>query len=412
MDAENRLKFPGLRWRKRKGSRVPYWFAPIDDVKAGYPVKSVNLSEFTTDPTMLSARCLRLFAEVRMWRRDGTVSAAATPSYDGTFGPLIDIWLNDPDSPFHGVKQGTRKPYLIYARKLKRHIGEVCVADTDGRQVKRWFGLWASQDPQNPKRFKHLAAGRMALTVLKAAVSFGIVCRNADCVSFKTILSELEFKGNKPRTVALTAEQVAAACVAAHAAGSPSRALCYAAQFETTLRQWDLIGVWVPLSDPRPSTVIDGSEKWVGPHWHQIDSHMILRTIHGKTEELTEARGVYDLSICPMVMAEIDRILPERRAGPLIVNEKTGLPYRYDDFKDNGWKPDFKAAGLPASVWNRDFRASGNTEASKGQAHKEDRAKVSGNSQKINAQVYDRDALEAHRRVMQARMTARNGSKT
>ena len=115
---------------------------------------------------------------------------------------------------------------------------------------------------------------------------------------------------------------------AAHQAGAPRRALAYALQFETTLRQWDVIGQWVPLSDPRPSAIIDHGEKWIGPTWAHIDAHLILRLVHTKTEETSEAAGTYDLSACPMVVAELASVPADKRSGPLIINERTGLPYR------------------------------------------------------------------------------------
>lgn len=401
---QDSLRFPGLKWRKRKGAAVPYWFAPVADVRDGYPVKSANLGDFANDKPGLSARCLRLHAELLMWRRHRISTAAGVATYDGTFGSAIDVWMTDPNSGFHVLKPGTLHPYLVYAARLKRHIGEVVIADTDGRDLRRWFNLWSSDG-------KHIPAGRMALTVLKASLTFGVICRRADCVAFREIVSAMEFSGNKPRDVAPTAAQVEAAIKAAHDAGAHSRAFAYALQYEPTLRQWDVIGQWVSVSDPRPSTVASGARKWFGPHWHQIDENRIFRTVHSKTEGWTDARGVYDLSMCPMVCREIDRVPVELRKGPLIVNERTGLPYTYDAFKA-GWRADFKAAGLPANFWGRDLRAGGTTEASKGRANKEDRAKVSGNSPKINAEVYDRDVLEAHRRVMGARLSVRNETKT
>lgn len=401
---EDSLRFPGLKWKKRAGGAVPFWYPPEADRREGYPVKSADLRAFAHDRVALSRRCEQLHGELMMWRRHGISTAAGVARYDGTFGAALDVWLTDPESDFHKVKPGTRHPYLVYAAKLKRHIGPVSINSADGRDAKRWFNLWSAKG-------KHVPAGRMVLTVLKAALTFGVISRNADCIAFKAILSEMEFPGNKPRDVAPTAQQVQAAIGAAHAAGAPRRALAYALQYETQARQWDITGQWFPMSDPRPSTVTDRGQKWFGPHWHQVDDNLILRTIHSKTEGWTDARGVYDLAACPMVKAEIERIPLEQRTGPLIVNERTGLPYRYDAFKD-GWKADFKAAGLPASFWGRDLRAGGNTEASKGGANKEDRAKVSGHSVKVNAQVYDRDMLEAHRRLMQARLAVRNAKAT
>ena len=79
-----------------------------------------------------------------------------------------------------------------------------------------------------------------------------------------------------------------------------------------------------------------------------------------KTEGVTDAKGTFDLGLCPMVMEELTRIPPESRNGPLIVDERSRLPYVYDTFKD-AWRRDFKAASLPAKLWNRDFRAGAST---------------------------------------------------
>jgi len=390
---------PGLKWRGRQDGRVPYWFAPEKDVQAGYPIKCINLSAFAGDPVELSARCQRLQAELLAWRFNKKISAGPVPDYDGTFGTLLEIYLSDPDSSFQALKPGSRHPYSVYARKLCAHIGEVSVSDTDGRQLKRWFGVWAGQDPVHPKRYSRLPAGRMALSVLKAAVSFGVVCRNEDAMIFKTILGELEFPAPKPRNSAPSAIEVEAIRKAAHASNAPGRALAYAIQFETTLRQWDTIGTWVNMDDPRLSAIVSRGKKWLGPLWGDIDQAMILRVTPTKTENTTARTVAFDLTACPMIVEEIGRVKPEARLGPfieyqatcpLILNERTWLPYTYDTFR-RAWREDALAAGLP------------DTEASMGGAGVEDRAKVGGHTQRMNSKVYDRDTVEAHRRVMQAR---------
>jgi hypothetical protein len=202
--------------------------------------------------------------------------------------------------------------------------------------------------------------------------------------------------------------RVDAARSAARTDGASSRALAYAIQFETTLRQWDVIGEWVPLSDPRPSTVLGYGEKWIGPTWHQIDAGMVLRITPGKTQNTSEARVAFDLRECPMVVEEIERIESERRIGPLIVSELTGLPYRYDTFR-RSWRRDAMAAGIPPEVWNRDLRAGGVTEAREAGATTDDVAKSAGHTDKrTTARVYDRAALEAARRVSRARVGNRH----
>lgn len=399
MDQE-RPKATGLKWRKRKLHSVPYWVADEAAVKAGYPVKSVNLSLFADDIERLKSRCDRLQGEMALWLAG---MRSNVPAFDGTFGTLIDRYLMDPESSYHTkLKPSSRHPYDIYSSKLKKHIGERRIDLCDGRDVQKWFKVWAGvTDLRDPTA--KIPAARMALTVLKSAVSFGVICRLPGCPAFNAILAELEFPGNKPRTQAPTADDIVAARKAAHAAGAPSRALTYALQFETTLRQWDVIGIWVPLSDLRPSGVVGYGEKWFGPAWSNVDEHMILRLTHGKTEDTSGMAGTFDLSLCPMVREELASVPAEGRTGPLIINESTGLPYRYQQFKD-AWKSDFKAAGLKAKLWNRDLRAGGVTEGGIAGASIEDRRKVAGHTtNRPTAQIYDRDRLEAHRRVAKAR---------
>lgn len=404
MGAEKNLRTPGLKWRKRAGGKkVPVWVARESAVEQGYPVKTANLQSVSHDPVLLARRCQRLQSEMRAWLSG---RRKRKPVYDQTFRSLIELWQTDPESPYDGIKASSRHPYDIYAAKLVEHIGSKHVSKTDGRDLKRWFKLWAGVDNLKDPDAK-IPRARMAFTVLKSAVKFGVACRREGCAELYAIMQTLEFPTNKRRKFAPTAEQVTAARKAAHAAGAPSRALAYAIQFETTLRQWDVTGQFVPLSDIRPSSILAYGMKWIGPTWDQVSKDLVLSLKHGKTEDTTGAEGDFDLKECPMVMEELQHVTD--LSGPLIVNEKTGLPYRYQAYKD-GWKSDFKKAGIDPRVWNRDLRAGGNTEASKAGVGVEDRAKVSGHSKVINAKVYDRDVLEAHRRTMRARREKRGNT--
>jgi hypothetical protein len=413
-----RPKAPGLKFRPRKGAPdAAYWFAPREAVAAGFEPKSVRLhyDGWEDDHRLaadLVARCHRLQAEVLMFMSAGHQEA---PAFDGTFGVLIDRYLTDPESTYRSLKPSSLHPYTIYAAKLKQHIGEVRIDHSDGRDVKRWFRTWAGVDHLEgavPDPLKHpeakLPRARSMFCVLKAAVAFGIVCRLTGSPEFDAILGKLSFPVKKRRAFAPTAEHIEAARMAAHAAGARSRALAYALQFETTLRQWDVIGIWVPLSDHRTSPVIDGSEKWIGPTWSMVSDQLILKITHSKTEDTSETTSTYDLKVCPMVLEELQHVAD--RNGPLIVNERTGVPYRYERFQD-GWKRDFRDAGLPAKMWNRDFRAGAITEGGMAGATSDDRRKVAGHTtDRQIAQVYDRDTLEAHRRVMKARSAARKNA--
>lgn len=404
---QEKPKAPGLKWRRRQGGvEVPYW------IRAGIAVNLTHFgrwlsNRFDGDVEKLKARCERLAIEARAGE-----GRFGPPMFDGTFDSLIDIYLRDPESPYHTLKPSSEHPYTIYADKLKQHIGELRVEDCDGRDVIRWFKIWAGvKNLKDPKA--RLPRARMMLTVLKTAVSFGIVSGISICRLFKAMLEELEFPAPKRRKFAPTAAQITAARAAAHANGAPRRALCYALQYETNLRQWDVIGQRLPLKDPRPAIVLPDGEKWIGLTWENLDGNLILRATPTKTEDTTEVEGTFDLRVCPMVMEELALISEADRHGPMVPDESTGAPYIYDDFKE-GWKADFAAAGLPAKMWNRDLRAGGSTEGSKAGASREDRAKVAGHSVEMQAKVYDRDTVEAHRRVMAQRTAfrGRDGSGT
>jgi hypothetical protein len=212
----------------------------------------------------------------------------------------------------------------VYLRRIVSHIGARQISVCDGRDLRRWFAEWSEPDEAGGK--PKIAAARMVVCVIKAAVTFGILCRYSACIEFRTILDHMEFPGLKARTSAPTAEQVIAARAAAHASGGVSRALAYALQFETTLRQWDVTGQWLPLSDPRPSAVLSYGEKWIGPTWSDIGADGVLRITPTKTQDTSEARIVADLTVCPMVVEEIVKI---NSLPPTMVNAPLTAP-RYN----------------------------------------------------------------------------------
>jgi hypothetical protein len=276
-------------------------------------------------------------------------------------------------------------------------IGNLSLDACAGPDVDDWFEDWRKGEGGRDQ----LAAANTALSVLKAAVSFGVFSRLDGAKAFQDVLHECRFPKPKRRKHAPTAEQITTARLAAHKHGAPERALLYALQFETTARQWDFIGAWYPLSYPKVSGVVDAGRKWIGPHWSDIkDLKLTIRPT--KTEDSTEVEVTYDLSVCPMVVEELSHFVG--REGPLIINSYTKLPYRETAIRD-GWRKDYEAAGIPPDVWNRDTRAGGITEGRLSGASQDDRRRLAGHSEADQTADYERGIvdLEAHRNVMAAR---------
>jgi hypothetical protein len=361
----------------------------------------VNLGGIPEDG--LLDRCARLQAEMVDWVKNGESKREDVSRFDGTFAGLIRIYLNHPDSSYHKLKHASRHPYDIYCGKLSKAIGKLSVANRTGLDVMRWHET-LRKGPNRPDR---LGAATMALTVLKSAVTFGAVCGLPGCKDFLDTLKLVSLPRLKPRQEAPDAKQIERARAAAHADGHPRAALAYALQFETTLRQWDVIGQWFPLDDPRPSSVLCGREKWIGLTWAHIDENLCLSITPTKTERTTAARVKIDLKNMPMVIEELAKVPVAKRVGPMIVNVKTGLPYRGDTFA-YVWRRVRVSAEIPKSVWNRDLRAGGITEGGQSGARLEDRAKMAAHANtKTTAEVYDRDILEASRRVSSSRKAFR-----
>lgn len=394
---ESKAKALGLTWPRGK----PIWRATRPAIKAGFTPKWVNLSCFANDEPALIARCQRLTAEMHDWLSG---RRGRDPVFDGTIGSLIRFYQIEPNSPYHRLAPASLHPYDAYIRMIVATVGARRIGALDGRDLSRWHAEWSRPITDDGK--PRIAAARMAMTVLKTALSFGISCRLPGCAELKLILQQQRFPAPRPRLEAPTASEVVAARKAAHELGHPRAALAYALQFEGAMRQWDVIGQWVPLSHKTPSLIIDANSKWIGPMWSQIDEPLILRYTPAKTQFTTGAQVTLDLCECPMVIEELSKVPAEARRGPLIISQ-TGLPYVYERFRDL-WRRVADRAGIKATVWNRDLRAAGVTEARQAAAPTDDVAKVAGHANKrTTAKVYDRDRLEAQRRVMKARIAHR-----
>lgn len=403
---ETKPDAPGLKWRtRRSGDRVPVWIARPDAVAAGYPVKTANLKHLVGNDAAIAARCQRLHSEMLLWLQQR--GHRPERAFDGTLGALLDIYETHPESTFRSLSASSRHPYSVYLKRLRGMIGARRIPAVDGLDVVRWHKTWREPDHEGAK--EKLAGARMALTVLKSALTFGAMLRLEGCMALREIIALAELPAPRPRKHAPTAEQIDAARRAAHAIGRPSLALAYALQFETVLRQWDVIGRWVELAEPATSGVLGYGRKWVGLSWSHVDRDLILTLTPHKTEDSSGATVVVDLKLCPMVLEELPHVPADKHAGPMIVDERTGLPYYGANFRVYWRREVAPRAGLPVAMWNRDIRAGGITEGTRSGADRTDASKMAGHTKPATTVVvYDRDVLEASRRVQRKRLAARN----
>lgn len=392
---------PGLKWIQRRASRTPTWVASV----SGYEPRTVNLSHLRDEPEQLVAKCALLQAEMNAWKAGLRKQDVA---FDGTLKSLLIKYQTEPDSPYFSLRPKSRKPYDYYLPKLVHEIGDRHIDKITGVDMKRWHDAWSSGGA-------HLAASKMMRAVIDAAVAYGIMCRIGPCLELRETLRAASRKLPRPkrRESVVTADQVVALRAAAHAAGRPSSALAYALVYETTLRLWDVIGQWVPDDAPGISDVLNSRTKckWFGLRWEDIDEDMVLKYMPSKTSMKTGLSVTYPLSQAPMVVEELKHWPADKRTGPVIVYEMNGRPYLSEVFSSM-WSKDRKAVGMPSTVWARDLRASGISEARAAGVATDDAAKVAGHaSTKTTSAVYDRAALEAAERFAEARASKRTVKK-
>ena len=268
-------------------------------------------------------------------------------NFDGSVASLIRRYRTHEQSPYKKIRHRSRRNYESHLGRLERDIGSELVKDIDAERIKTLYALWSDG--------QHFAIASALVVMLRGLTTFGVTSLGSrDCRELRFTLSEMKFEGAKPRTERLTTEQVKAIISKAHEMELHSIALAQAFQHDLTLSQRDVIGEWVPLSEPGTSDVIHNEQKWLrGLRWSEIDDNMVLRHTPSKGQQDFEV----DLKLAPMVMEELARFggtLPT--SGPAVVSDNSGRPWVDDTFRKT-WRKIADSVGIPKSIRNMDTKS-------------------------------------------------------
>jgi hypothetical protein len=272
---------------------------------------------------------------------------------------FVHLYRTDLRSPFLQIRHKTRENYTSLIKRIVRDFGDAKPRDLVAEDFERLYARWRENG--------HIAMAHSLVTMLRQIIHFGAtVIEDPDCLRVSVILHRMKFETTPPRAAAerITVEHVLAIRAQAHKDGAHMLAFAQSLQWDGKLAQKDVLGEWVPHNESTPVTsVLDGDLKWVrGITWNQVDDNMVLQHV---TSARAEKISV-DLKRCPMVMDELRHRLglqphqPVTRdmlpsAGPMVINEETGLPYLGHKFR-RAWRKIATAAGVPLSVENRDSR--------------------------------------------------------
>jgi len=383
---------PGLEWKKRPkdGVRLPRWRARKKAVALGYRPSVIQLNVDSNDHAAITERCRAEWTRMEAWLANERPERV----FDGTIASLIDIYLNDENSPYHDLRPKTQRIYDQLLNILKRSVGARRIDRLNGDDFRRWYRKLA--EPKSSKLPPRIGRAHSCMTMLRILFGYGQTKGYPNCDKLKAILHEMRFKDTPPRKIVMPYEQVVAFIAKAHELGQPELARAQALQFEGTLRQIDVIGEWLP--DPNQPS----ARRWAnGLLWQHIRDYVLV-----KDTTKTGQESCIDFKLYPLALAELQRVPLDQRVGPVIIDSRTGQPFTERRFQKN-WRAVARAAGIPDDVMNRDSRAGGVTEGSDAGADLEHLRHHASHSSVTTTARYSRKTLTKTREVARLRVAHR-----
>jgi hypothetical protein len=383
---------PGYQSRGRAdGTKAHYWNPARASSKApkGLPLRP--LPDDLSDESM-AAQC-RAWTDELLADLDDRSKA---PSYDGTISSLIVLYRTDENSPYRVLKHATKiRDYDPTLRLISKTVGARQIPALKGEDFRRWYREWGNGG------LTRRAHG--AIRKLRSVLSYGVEQRLKGCSQAREILSLIRFATPDPRRVKMEYAHAKAICDKAIEMGRPSIALTQAIQWDTALRRIHIIGEWLPVEEGDTGGIVRGKTKWRGLTAADISDEMVLTVaVTSKGKAATR----HDLRACPLVM-EVLKSVQLPNLGPLIVSEKTGIPYR-ENYYAQDWREIAKAAKVPETVWSMDARAGAISEAEEATGDLDAARKMAGHTTSKTTLVYVRnDDLANNRRVAEARSKLR-----
>lgn len=317
---------------------------------------------------------------------------------------LIHLYQTHPLSRWHGLRYATQKNHRNLLLQIERRYGHVRLKKIKGRTLIKWHAQWLDGGKYS--------SARAFIKKIRVLFGFGLtILEDRECVRIRQVMSAMRFPGAPKRGERITAEQAIAVRRRAWAGGWGSVALAQSIAFELMLRQKDVIGEHLPahLKEGGAGIVI-GEEKWVrGILWSEISDDLIL----GHRTSKTGKPVAVDLKLAPMVMEDLRRMglvtrrgpprLVKRREGPVITDERTGLPYPAWEFR-RIWRTIARAEGIPDNVCSMHSRHGGISEGFDAGAEPDFIRSAATHSELATTQGYNRgDELMRSSVVLMAR---------
>jgi integrase len=407
------LTAPGLKSIRRGPERQLYWVKDEHPDFEFYPTKTVRIhvdlsSIEACDFDLIESVCQREQQAMLAWA-DGAVSdkSRLAPKYNGTVGSLVDLYERDEESAFEDVKDNTKEGYRDWLKVIKDTIGARRLDRLSPKHFRKYHKLWRKAAEEGGEERVRRAYG--CIQMIRAILSYGIEADLPDCERLRKGLSQMRFSKNSPREETMSFTQAEALVDECLKQGDVYMALTQALQYETFLRQGDILGSWreePPTYELKLGEVRRGPKVWAGMTIDKIQlaDNLVVRT--SKTAQPV----VHALDKCELVVRCVRHLGRGNPFAP-VAARPNGKPWADRQAFSKAWRLYATAVGIPKSVWNMDTRASGITEAAAAGASDDDLASTAGHSKKtITRRVYKRKAREMSERVQEKRRLDRTNS--
>jgi hypothetical protein len=306
---------------------------------------------------------------------------------------LCDCFEPHPESPIRDVQRSTAESYADSLKVIRATVAKRAVRALTPIDIKAWYRKWRA--PAEDGKAERVKRAHDAVSALRMILGFGLTLGYEECGALAIGLSKIRFERSAPREGAMTVEH-ARAFIRTALERSQSRGLMMAigvaTQFETMLRQKDVIGEW--------TTDRCGRERWSGAYrWDNIPGG-IFRLKTSKTKAEIE----HDLTGLELLSPLLQRVPQADRQGAIV--KAYGQPIRARSYR-KWFREIADAAGLPTSVWNMDARAGGITEAFEAGAEATAVQLAAAHTSPAMTARYDRKTAAAPLEVAEARKRAR-----
>lgn len=323
-----------------------YWKAPGKYRKLGYEPTSVRLAGRAGDGLdLVRAAEARRLTRAMVER----FSAKAKPPVR-SWADLIGRYVDDDVSPIRDVKGSTREDYAWLLGRWATIIGTLPIAALDYEAVK----TIESGMKANGRSVSYV---HRMFTMLRTVAGYGVAIKVAGARDVADVLGQIRFKMPPRREVYPAREQVVSIIRHADATGLRSFATGLLIQWTYALRAVDVRGQWLP----GPGGIMRNGEHWAdGLTWDMVEPDLGgFSKVISKTARQMPWPTRFDLAVAPQVQERLAAM--KRRPGPVIVSERTGLPYTV-----SGWSRTFRRLadelGLPREIMMMDTRAGALTE--------------------------------------------------